>query len=291
MKLRTALLLGRVSNLPTVWTNAATGWTLAGGWWLDGRLLPVLLATSLMYLGGMYLNDAFDARIDAAERPGRPIPSGVVSLREVALAGSALLAAGLLVLAVVGLRAVPAPDFRPLAAGVALVATILYYDWRHKRDPLSPFWMGLCRVLVYVVAAAAAVRIVPGAVAAAALVLLSYLVGLTFVAKQETLSRIASLWPLAFLAVPLLFGAARAGSSPPAWLALGVFAGWLVWALSLLHRRRPGDIPRAVAALIAGISLLDAVFLALAGAGWPLLGLVLGAFLLTRAWQRHVPGT
>ena len=36
---------------------------------------------TFFYLGGMYLNDAFDAEIDAAERPERPIPSGQVSAR------------------------------------------------------------------------------------------------------------------------------------------------------------------------------------------------------------------
>ena len=30
-KLRTLLVLGRVSNLPTVWSNCFAGWLLAGG--------------------------------------------------------------------------------------------------------------------------------------------------------------------------------------------------------------------------------------------------------------------
>ena len=38
MTLATALRLGRVSNLPTVWTNALAGTTLRD----DGRLLPVI---------------------------------------------------------------------------------------------------------------------------------------------------------------------------------------------------------------------------------------------------------
>jgi hypothetical protein len=39
----------------------------------------VLLSVSLIYVAGMYLNDAFDRDYDAAERPTRPIPSGEVS--------------------------------------------------------------------------------------------------------------------------------------------------------------------------------------------------------------------
>ena len=40
----------------------------------------LVVASSLLYLSGMVLNDVFDAEIDADERPERPIPSGRVSL-------------------------------------------------------------------------------------------------------------------------------------------------------------------------------------------------------------------
>ena len=50
------LRLGRVSNLPTVWTNLLAAVVLAGGAVSDGRILPLLAAMSLFYIGGMYLN-------------------------------------------------------------------------------------------------------------------------------------------------------------------------------------------------------------------------------------------
>ena len=48
-----ALRLGRVSNLPTVWTNMLAGVVLAGGQILDARTLPLMVALSLFYIGGM----------------------------------------------------------------------------------------------------------------------------------------------------------------------------------------------------------------------------------------------
>ena len=87
MTWQVALRLGRVSNLPTVWTNTLAALLLAGGTVADGRTVPLLLAMSLAYVGGMYLNDAFDARIDAIERPERPIPSGAISAHAVFAAG------------------------------------------------------------------------------------------------------------------------------------------------------------------------------------------------------------
>lgn len=88
-----ALRLGRVSNLPTVWTNMLAGVVLAGGGVLEVQSLGLLLALSLFYVGGMYLNDAFDAEIDARERPERPIPSGRVSRGFVFALGFGALAA------------------------------------------------------------------------------------------------------------------------------------------------------------------------------------------------------
>ena len=65
MNIATFLRLGRVSNLPTVWSNALAGAALAGAWPPDGRLVPLLAAMTLAYTGGMFLNDAFDRDIDA----------------------------------------------------------------------------------------------------------------------------------------------------------------------------------------------------------------------------------
>ena len=152
MTLRTALKLGRVSNLPTVWTNVLAGVALAAiepPWKV---VLPVGVAASLLYVAGMYLNDAFDQRWDAQHRPERPIPAGEVSARIVFQAGFGMMAAALIVLAV-------ATNARTLVAGLVLAGLILLYDVSHKGNRFAPAVMGLCRVAVYGVAASAAGRV------------------------------------------------------------------------------------------------------------------------------------
>jgi 4-hydroxybenzoate polyprenyltransferase len=120
--------------------------------------------------------------------------------------------------------------------------------------------------------------------------LLCYLIGLTYVAKQENLGRVENLWPLAFLAAPLVYGAVLATDNAMVVPFLIGLAGWIAVALWFVKRRQAGDIPRAVVSLIAGICLLDAMLIAsVAGLGLALLA-VLG-FLLTLALQRFVPGT
>ena len=282
MSPRTALRLGRVSNLPTVWTNVLAGALLAGAAGFGGELALLVAAFTLFYTGGMFLNDAFDAAIDARERPERPIPAGLVTRAEVFGWGFGQMAVGVLLLAPVGAASA--------LAGLTLAVAITYYNWNHKANPLSPVVMGLCRVLIYVGAGLAYTLSLPAALWAGAALLLCYLIGLTYVAKQENLERVASLWPLAFLAAPVAFGAWRALQAPLVaafWLA---FTGWMLWALWFLRRRRKGDIPRAVVSLIAGISLLDALLIA--AHGFPGLALLaLAGFGVTLFLQRYVAGT
>ena len=103
-KLRGWLILTRGSNLPTVWSNVLAGWLLAQGLRLRppgseyagqapdplgwGGLLLLLLGVSLTYVGGMILNDAFDARWDAERRSTRPIPAGLIAVGEALRAGA-----------------------------------------------------------------------------------------------------------------------------------------------------------------------------------------------------------
>jgi 4-hydroxybenzoate polyprenyltransferase len=178
LDLRTALRLGRVSNLPTVWTNVLAGIALAGGDPTLGRAAPLAVAVSLFYVAGMFLNDAFDARWDKVHRPERPIPAGEVDVITVFGAGFGLMAAGLMLLA-----------FCPgstVSAGFALCVCIIIYDATHKANPLAPVVMGLCRVLVYVIGGqAVSSRLGLGFCLGAAL-LLAYLVALTLIARNET---------------------------------------------------------------------------------------------------------
>jgi 4-hydroxybenzoate polyprenyltransferase len=178
-----------------------------------------------------------------------------------------------------------------MLAALALAAAILFYDWHHKANALSPFFMGLCRVLAYITAGYAAVRAPSSSLFVAALASLAYLIGLTYVAKLEMLDRIDALWPLLFLAAPIFYGLAHMGYGGAINVLLLVgLSAWILVALYLLKRRAKGDVPRAVVSLIAGIALVDALYLAAAGAVAASVFAV-ACFLLTLALQRWVSGT
>jgi hypothetical protein len=293
------LRLGRVSNLPTVWTNAMAGVVLAGGSPEPESLAWLAAALSLFYIGGMFLNDAFDADFDRQFRPERPIPAGQISRRDVFLIGFALLAAGEVLLALPLLLADGpsliggnAPFIPVLMGGLALATTIVYYDFRHKNDPLSPFVMGLCRGWVYFISAATVASPFSLPVVSGFAVLLCYMIGLTYAAKQENLRQVRNLWPLLFLLAPFAYGAPVLMRLAPESGLFILLLGWVLYAVSFLVRKEGRNIGRAVVSLLAGICLLDALLVA--GASDPTIFWLLpalGAFALTLYLQRFVPGT
>jgi hypothetical protein len=284
----TAMRLGRVSNLPTVWTNVLAGIAMAGVTPWQWATLPAAAGVSLAYLGGMYLNDAFDRGIDARERPSRPIPSGAVSANTVFAAGFALLLGAVAVL-LAAAHGFGEPPEAAVLAMLALGAAVVTYNWHHKDNPLSPLAMGACRLLAYLAAGLAAAAALTGPLLGAAMVSLCYLLGLTYAAKGERPGAARRVWPLLFLAAPLAYGVMLADSAA-GWAVLLLLAVWTGAAVWLLRRRRPGDVGRAVVALIAGIALLDALFLTVAG--WPgAAPLALGCFCATLVLQRWISGT
>jgi hypothetical protein len=278
----THLKLGRVSNLPTVWTNVLAG-TILGGGSAGARTLLVALAMSMFYVGGMYLNDYCDRDIDAHERPERPIPRGEISQTTVAVIGFALLVMGIALMAGFGVAAA--------LASLALAAAIVAYDWFHKGNPLAPVVMGLCRGLVYCAAGAAAVGGFAGMPGIAAIALVAYTAGLTYAARQESLGTVGNLWPLLLLAAPMIvtWPAVQHGIVGIAvYVAVIANAGA---ALYLLARRPvPKSVPYAVGLLIAGLSLVDASFLASVGA-ITASAVAVGGFAATLVLQRYVAGT
>jgi 4-hydroxybenzoate polyprenyltransferase len=320
MNLRAWLILSRGSNLPTVWSSVLVGWLAATYWdglssslWLgkpgmvdfaqpaDGPIvfwtLPwLLLAVSAIYVGGMILNDAFDAAWDAQHRPTRPIPSGAVSRAAALAVGFGLLFAG--AAGAVLVRALRMADFPLVVEGrlgsgvatvavlvVTLVAAVLIYDRWHKGVAWAPAVMGLCRALLPLLGGAVAsvdflamLGTAPGFyLLLGAATLWGHTFGLTWVARHEATDRTPpgwTAWALYVVPLPLACyaGFSRSGSSVLAWPTLALFVLWL-WYSNRRHPL-PAGVPGRVSDRLSASPFLDILIL-----GRPLLwcGLLLGA--------------
>jgi 4-hydroxybenzoate polyprenyltransferase len=249
-----------------------------------------MLAMMLFYVGGMFLNDAFDHQHDAIFAKNRPIPRGAIGARQVYVAGGVQLAAGLLLLVIAAALLRPAHVKPTLASGAVLIGLIVLYDAWHKGNPVSPLVMGACRVMVVLSAALAVSGTLNAPVLWAALALCAHLIGLTYAAKQEHLRTSSHWWPLLLLIAPVAWGIVAAVFDLRVLPFLALLVGADVLALRRLFRRAPGDVPKAVALFIAAISFVDALALAIYGYAWLALFCCAG-FAATLWLQRWVRGT
>ncbi len=231
---------------------------------LHGDLWLLLGATTGLYLGGMVLNDVFDATLDAVERPERPIPSGRVTRKSAGIFGAILMLAGVLAAAAVGWPAL-------LVAGL-IVPAVLLYNGVLKSTKVAPLGMGTCRFLNLMLGASAVPSVeslfqqVP-LTAAAALGL--YVIGVTLFARNEA-GRSSSAVLVAALVIVIcgialdawLIG--ESGATPAA--ISGSRMALLLLGLNLLMRGaavvpdpKPQRIQRTVGLMLLCIIFLDAI--------------------------------
>jgi 4-hydroxybenzoate polyprenyltransferase len=141
------LRLVRPANIVTSIADVLAGIAIAGFFtqpnlqsanWLSVFLL--CLSTACLYGGGIVFNDVFDAELDKLERPERPIPSGLVGLKQAKALGSILLLAGIVLAFAVNLAA-------GILAFLIAVLALLYDKYSKHHTYIGPFNMGLCRGL------------------------------------------------------------------------------------------------------------------------------------------------
>ena len=270
--------LVRVPNLFTAPPDVILGAALVAAVGFTVDLLAIAglaVASTLLYAAGTTLNDAFDAPVDATERPERPIPTGRVSRTTAFVLGGILLLAGI---AVAGAAAGLAGG----AVAAALATMIVLYDGLLKDSPAGFLAMGATRGLNVLLGTT--VAILPTGLPArgwfVVAVVTAYIAAVTYMAAGET--EVGGRTAVAVAGGATLLAALGAtgylvASSPGALrVSLGIILAlaFLWWVGRPLHRAytdpEPGTIGPAVGACVLGLVLLDAAFAAVAGVDWAL---------------------
>ncbi|HVT28830.1 MAG TPA: UbiA family prenyltransferase [Lacipirellulaceae bacterium] len=263
------LQLLRLPNVFTAMADVVMGYVVTHYYVQSPLQFGLLIAaSSLLYLSGTVLNDAFDADIDAREQPHRPIPSGRVSRTAALYAGWVLLTAGVLVAWCVSFMD---NDWRPGAIGVLLAACIFLYDGGLKHTRLGPLVMGECRA--FNVLLGMSLMIIPWGEAELliAIGIGVYVVGVTMFARTD--ARASSRRRLTAGFVVLVGGMALLAAVP--WftddrphLSISPGGWYLLWgAIALIIGRRclmaifepsPKRVQAAVRNCVRAIIVLDA---------------------------------
>lgn len=279
---RALLVLGRVSNLPTVWTNCLAGWWLGGAGHIVSLVLLCIGAT-FVYIGGMYLNDACDTEFDRKYRTERPIPSGVISASEVWTWAIGYL--------VIGTGMMVALGADTAVYTVLLLLCVIVYDVIHKQFAHAPVIMAGCRFFLLLAAASIGDEGVTGLAAWSAVVLAAYIVGLSYLARQESTPGLLRFWPCILLAAPLVL----------AWIVndgdyrgMGILfsvclIGWVARSLWYSYYLRPPRIGKTISGLLAGIVLVD--LLAILGGTLPVMIAMVVLFVAALIFQKYIPAT
>jgi heme O synthase-like polyprenyltransferase len=241
------------------------------------------VGATLLYTGGMFLNDAFDADFDRQHRRQRPIPTSAITEREVWLSGIILLSSGAATLFWMG---------RSTAIlTLLLIGCILIYDAIHKVIAFSPVLMACCRLLLYLLAASISNNGITGLSVWSAIALAAYVLGLSYLARKESSRGPLQNWPNYFLFVPILLALLvnDGGHQQKAFIISFMLAVWILWCLRHSFWKPQRNIGFTVSLLLAGIPLVD--WLAVGGGTFAGSVVFIALFFAALLFQKFIPAT
>ena len=148
--LKAYLQLFRIPNVFTAVADVTVGFLF-----VHPTLSPLptffslLVASCLLYTAGMVLNDVYDLKVDARDRPHRPLPSGRISPAWAKWLGCwmLLIGVGLGWMAGYLYQDEALVPWRSGAVATVLAVSVVLYDRVLKTTPAGPLVMGACRTL------------------------------------------------------------------------------------------------------------------------------------------------
>jgi 4-hydroxybenzoate polyprenyltransferase len=248
--LRAFITLGRLSVLPTIWSDCLAGWWLGGAG--NERLLPlVLVGATCLYVGGAFLNDAFDSVFDRQHRRTRPVPAGAVDLGTVWTYGLIWLVSGVAICFTTSLLT----GF----LGLVLAYWIIFFNAVHRTLTFAPLVLGVSRLLLYLVAASVAADGISGWAIWCGIAQALYVGGIGFPLRRENPAHPVRRWPIVLMAAPMMLatvlntGEYRA----PGLLLCAVLALWILHCVrhSLWSAEPRPEVTSS--GLVAGVVLVD----------------------------------
>ena len=259
-KAKIYLQLMRFPNTFTAMADVLAGYLIvSGGLQMDWpRLAGLIVATTCIYGAGCVLNDIHDRELDALERPTRPIPSGMISVREASVFTGCLYGMGLLSCFIVG--------WCTFGIALVLVGCTISYDLLIKDVKIiGPLNMASCRSLNLILGMSLGIGTVSN-VWIFALITLGYVFYLTMLSQFEVNGNIrntrrAFIWG-GILVLVSVIGMELHQPHLIDGIVFSIFCFLFILppVFTGLSSMKAEFIGRAVKYLIIGIPLLDAIY-------------------------------
>ena len=289
MSLRALARVGRISNLPTVWSNiiaaavfscvfSSTTCTADA----SNSIGLALASISLLYIAGMFLNDAIDYPWDKQHNSARPLVNGEITVTTVWLVGGVSMLAAILLVWQFG-------NLQALLTSLAIAAIIILYNITHKRHPAAALLMGMARYGVYILTAALVTTVTPALMIVATAIML-YIAGLTLLARNEHENRLQHVYAIALLLAPfpvtLVYGYMHALY----WAAAAIYLFALAHVLRKHFFAVTPNIRHGIGGLLAMIPLVDSLVAASVNSLLVVL-LCLLIYIVTPTLHKYIAGT
>lgn len=247
---RTLFQLARFSTLPTVWSNCLAAWFLSGGGPLE-YLIAVCAGVSCFHVGGMCLNHACDASVDAQRRRERPIPSGVIAVQTVLLMAVGWFMVGAIIMAAFGVSLA--------ILSILLMASVILYYLTHNLLALAPVLLAASRFFIYLIAGAAAPGGISGLAVWSAMAAAMYMAGVGCFGRAGVTRVQREPLPILLMCAPIVLAGFANGTGYrwTAFLLCMALMAWIAWCLYFCFTRPQPSVRLARAGLLAGIILVD----------------------------------
>ena len=266
MVIITLLKLVRAPAGFTAVSNILAAAIIATSGQLTADVILLCVASVCFYFAGMALNDCFDYKIDLAERANRPIPQGLISISQALIVGFTLLSCALLFAYIHSITA--------FYLGLTLSCCILLYNGVIKDGLAGSIFMASCRYFNWLLGASIAALTINSYYFA--LPILFYIIGLTYLSKQEVqatnknavfftattllLTAVAMIWLTTQALALTVNQSIIAYSLISIWFALNAFK-----LARVFKAFTPDNIQNMITWLIIGVIPLDALIVVISG--------------------------
>lgn len=274
------LKLSRIGGITSALGTGQAGLYLGHAEFGIDKSALMLGASASLYLFGMISNDVLDHKKDALLRPERPIPAGLISLKQAKMALLGIVA--IMVLLSLGLE-----DSQRMYFFISASA-ILLYNGPFKGN----WWLATC---IIAVARASHFLVGYGPLSfdltwtGPAAAIACHTITIMILAEGEDSDTPIPLWIWAWnsLSALCLFGmSASFFALGPTLLWLG-FSSWIIWQFRSESRQVR---PRLIGAMVGAFTLLDASYLLIMGAHQMVAAFILLYLIGKKLSRRFPPG-